>query len=202
MERPAEIHERKGRDQRHRNGDDRNEGGAEGMQEDEDDERHQNDGFHDSGEHVVIERSMKTVESNPTSTSVPSGSEALMRGRTALTALATSSGLATACLTMPMRNGGIAFIAAFAPHVGGGEFDPGHVAQHDLQATGVLQLDLARILPAVPRAGARQHGEFALGAFDAARRNFGVLARMAVSTSCTVRPSPASFWWSIQTRMA
>jgi hypothetical protein len=51
----------------------------------------------------LIERSMKTVESKPTSIEVPSGIDALIAGSTRLTAFATSRGLATACLTMPIE---------------------------------------------------------------------------------------------------
>ena len=52
---------------------------------------------------LLMERSMNTVESNPISTLVPSGNDSLMRGSTALIALATSNGLATACLMMPIE---------------------------------------------------------------------------------------------------
>ena len=51
----------------------------------------------------LIERSMNTVESKPTSIEVPSGIDSLIAGSTRLTAIATSSGLATACFTMPIE---------------------------------------------------------------------------------------------------
>ena len=51
-----------------------------------------------------IERSMKTVESKPIAADTPAGNSASRRGKISLTARATSSGLATACLTMPMES--------------------------------------------------------------------------------------------------
>ncbi len=56
-----------------------------------------------------------------------------------LTAIATSSGLATACLTMPIEMAVCAIIAALAPDIGRSKFDPRHIAERHLQAARRLE---------------------------------------------------------------
>jgi hypothetical protein len=71
-------------------------------------------------------------------------------------------------------DGGLAVVAALAPHIRRAEFHPRHIAKPHLQAAAFLQHDVGEFLRGAKRR-ARQHGELALHAFDAAGGNVGIL---------------------------
>ncbi len=144
------------------------------MQEQQDDDKHQPDGFEDGTEHVGD----GAVDED--------GGVIAHRHRRALRQFAVEAGQQLLHLARHIervchrrlddadRDGGRAIVAAFAADIRRAELNARNIAEAHLQPATFLQHDVGEFLRRAER-GARQNGELALGAFDAACGNVGIL---------------------------
>ena len=168
------IHDGEGGDQRYRDRHDGDHRGAEGMQEQQDDQQHQADGFKDGVEHVLdraVDKHRRIIGDRDRGAP---GQLAVEARQQRLQLAGYVQRIGHRRLDDADGDRRRTLVAALAAHVRRAEFDAGHVAQPHLKAAAFLQHDVAEFIRRA-EPGLGQHGELAVGTLDAARRNFGIL---------------------------